>query len=334
MTALCRGIKSIGGWRRPVKKTASFLLALLLTVLLAIPLAPAAFAEEGSELIEITKPPYGETVTEGDDATFISRAEGYQGLVWQIVSPDGETVWEGEEAIDAFPGLEMGGIEVEELQLLSIPYSMNGCFVRTKFIDRNGNYVLTEPAEITVQQGEIPSPSITPKSAGARLVTGESKTLSVEAESPGGDEIKYQWYRSYSAYRNTGEPILGATTSSYTPEEEIGQVFYFVGVWCVRGRDTSVPIYTTPVAIVYTEAPPAPSAAPTPLPVPSPSGVSGSGESGIFISHGSAILLVIAAVLLLTALAVAVTLLILRSIGKKQRGYDDGYDEDYEEESN
>ena len=116
--------------------------------------------------------------------------------------------------------------------------------------------------------------------------------------------------------------------------EEIGQVFYFVGVWCVRGRDTSVPIYTTPVAIVYTEAPPAPSAAPTPLPVPSPSGVSGSGESGIFISHGSAILLVIAAVLLLTALAVAVTLLILRSIGKKQRGYEDGYDENYEEESN
>ena len=316
-----------------MKKTASFLLALLLTVLFSIPLSPAAFAAEGSELIEITKPPYGETVTEGDDATFISRAEGYEGLVWQILSPDGETVWEGEEAVEAFPGLDMGGIEVEELQLLTIPYSMNGCFVRTKFIDRNGDYVLSEPAEITVEQGEIPSPSITPKSVGARLFTGESRTLSVEAESPGGDELKYQWYRSYSNYRSTGEPILGATGPDYTPEEEIGQVFYFVGVWCVRGRDTSVPIYTTPVAIIYTEAPPSPSVEPTPPAQSAPITVENSAEKGIYISHTSAVLLVAAAVLLLTALAVAVTLLILRSVGKKRAGYDGEEDEDYQEES-
>ena len=74
MTAFRRGIKSIGGWRRPVKKTASFLLALLLTVLLAIPLAPAAFAEEGSELIEITKKGF-----------FRSRAVNRKRNIWGVI---------------------------------------------------------------------------------------------------------------------------------------------------------------------------------------------------------------------------------------------------------
>ena len=296
-------------------------------MLLVIPLAPAAFAEEGSELIEITKPPYGETVNEGDDATFIARAEGYQGLIWMFVSADGSTVWQNDEAINAFPGLEMAGVETEELKLISIPFSMNGWFVRAKFIDQDGNYVLSDPAEITVLQGLVPSPSIVPKSAGARLVPGESKTLSVEASSRMGDEIKYQWYRSYSAYRNTGEAILGATEASYTPPEELGQVFYFVGVWCVRGRDASAPIYTTPVAIVYTEPEPSPAPAPETAPTQTFQTPRNSGGGNPLFSHGNALLLVLGAVLLLTALAIAATLLVLRAVEKKHREAEEDDDE-------
>ena len=302
-----------------MKKTASFLLALLLAVSAVAGMTPAAFAEEGSAYIEITKPPYGETVNEGDDATFIARAEGYQGLVWMFVSADGDTVWQNDEAINAFPGLEMAGVETEELKLISIPFSMNGWFVRAKFIDQDGNYVLSDPAEITVLQGLVPSPSIVPKSAGARLVPGESKTLSVEASSRMGDEIKYQWYRSYSAYRNTGEAILGATEASYTPPEEIGQVFYFVGVWCVRGRDASAPIYTTPVAIVYTAPEPSPTPAPETAPTQAPQAPHNSGGGNPLFAHGNALLLVLGAVLLLTALAIAATLLVLRTVEKKHR---------------
>ena len=303
-----------------MKKTLSFLLALLLAVFAVAGVMPAAFADEGSAYIEITKPPYGETVTEGDDATFISRAEGYQGLIWMFVSADGEMVWQNGEAINAFPGLEMAGVETEELHLISIPFSMNGWFVRAKFIDQDGNYVLSEPAEITVLQGVVPSPSIVPKSAGAKLVPGESKTLSVEASSRMGDEIKYQWYRSYSSYRSSGEAILGATEPSYTPPEELGQVFYFVGVWCIRGRDASAPIYTTPVAIVYTESESAPSAEPTASPTQTPQTPKNSGGGNPLFSHGNALLLVLSAVLLLTALAVAATLLVLRTVEKKHRG--------------
>lgn len=310
-----------------MKKTVSFLLALLLAVSAVAGMTPAAFAEEGSAYIEITKPPYGETVNEGDDATFIARAEGYQGLIWMFVSADGSTVWQNDEAINAFPGLEMAGVETEELKLISIPFSMNGWFVRAKFIDQDGNYVLSDPAEITVLQGLVPSPSIVPKSAGARLVPGESKTLSVEASSRMGDEIKYQWYRSYSAYRNTGEAILGATEASYTPPEELGQVFYFVGVWCVRGRDASAPIYTTPVAIVYTEPEPSPTPAPETAPTQTLQTPRNSGGGNPLFSHGNALLLVLGAVLLLTALAIAATLLVLRAVEKKHREAEEDDDE-------
>jgi len=310
-----------------LKKILSFLLALLLAAFAVGGTMPAAFADEGSAYIEITKPPYGETVTEGDDATFISRAEGYQGLIWMFVSPDGETVWENETAIDAFPGLELAGVETEELHLISIPYSMNGWFIQTKFFDRNGDYVITEPAEVTVLQGVVPSPSIVSKSAGARLVPGESKTLFVEANSRMGDEIKYQWYRSYSAYRDSGEAILGATGPSYTPPEEIGQVFYFVGVWCIRGRDTSAPIYTPPVAIIYSEAAPTPAPAPSTAPAQAPSAPQNSGGGNPLFSHGNALLLVLSVILLVTALAIAVTLIVLRSVEKRHRAPSDETDD-------
>ena len=77
-----------------VKKLFSFLLALLLLCLAVSAAAPDACAAEEGGYVYITKSPSGETVSEGDDALFISRAENYTGIVWLIISPDGETVYE------------------------------------------------------------------------------------------------------------------------------------------------------------------------------------------------------------------------------------------------
>lgn len=321
-----------------MKKVFCILLALCLTLSGLGALSPAAFAEgEESSLIVITKSPGGEIVTEGEDALFISRASAYTGLVWQIVSPDGETVFDNDAALNAFSGLDMAGLEGEELTLVSIPYSLNGWSVRTKFIDRNGDWALTDAAKITVIRGDVPSPEVKTKSSGAQLTLGESKTLSVEATSPGGDTVKYQWYRSYSAARNSGEPIVGATAASYTPPEELGQVFYFVGVWCVNGRLSSAPVYTAPVAIVYTEPAPTPTPQPTETPAPLPSPVMQSesgGRSGLFNS-GNALAAAIGAMALLTAFAIGVTFLLLRLIGKKQdraAALEDEYESEEESE--
>ena len=309
-----------------MKKLFSFILSLLVLFPILGAMAPAALAAEDSDVV-ITKSPGGEIVTEGEGAFFTAHAYNYTGLIWLIVSPDGETVYENNEAEEAFPGLEMAGFEGEELQLMSIPYALNGWCVQTRFLDSRGRAALTDVAEITVVRGEVPAPSVTPKSAGARLTLGQSKTLTVEAVSPAGDELKYQWYKSYSAYRNTGEAIPGATGESYTPAEELGALYYFVGVWCVRGRETSAPVYTAPVAIVYTAPEPTPSPAPTPLPTPEATPPVNRGGGLSFVNHGNAIVIALGAVAVLTALAVSVTALLLRLIGKGQD--DDEEDLDY-----
>ena len=174
----------------------------------------------------------------------------------------------------------------------------------------------------------MPSPRVTMKSGGAKLSLGQTRTLAVEAVSPSGDTVKYQWYRSYSAARNSGEAILGATESSYTPPEELGQVFYSVGVWCVRGRDASAPIYTAPVAIVYTE--PAATAEPEPAPVPTPVPTTPPNRGGAnpLLSGGNPLFTAAAALLVLTLLAVSVTALVLHAVDKKQRARRHPVDED------
>ena len=301
-----------------MKKVLCTLLALLMLCLAAFHTAPPSYADEGGWLV-IIKSPIGEEVNEGDDAKFISRAENYIGLVWLFISPDGRTVYENNEAEEAFPGLELAGVDGEELELVSIPFSMNGWYVQTRFIDADGDAYLTERAQIIVLQGVVPSPhGVKLLSGGARLSLGESKTLAVDAASPSNDPLKYQWYRSYSAARNSGEPILGATESEYTPPEELGQVFYYVGVWCVRGREASSPIYTAPVAIVYSEPEAAPTQEnvpePTPLPTPPPN----RGGANPLFDGGNALLTAIIALLLITLLAVISTVLILYAVRKKQ----------------
>ena len=303
-----------------MKKWSCVILALLLLCVCALPSAPAAFAdEEDGGWLVITKSPSGETVNEGDDAKFISRARNYVGLVWLFISPDGQTVYENNEAEEAFPGLEMAGFEGEELELISIPYAMDGWYVQTRFLDSDGDAYLTDRAQITVLQGLVAAPRVKLLSGGARLSPGESRTLTVEASSPGGDPLKYQWYRSYSAARNSGEAILGATEASYTPPEEIGQVFYYVGVWCIRGRDASTPIYTAPVAAVSTENAPSAAPEPTAAPTPAPTAPPNRGGPNPLIDSDSAVFTAAAALLILTLLAVSVTVLILHVIGKKQR---------------
>ncbi len=299
-----------------MKRPICLLLALLTLCLAAFCSAPASYAAGGR--LEITKSPGGETVNEGDDALFTARANNYIGIVWLIVSPDGRTVYENNSAEEAFPGLEMAGLDGEELELRSIPITMNGWYVQTRFIDAEGRGYLSERAQIIVVQGLVPAPhGVKLLSGGARLSAGESKTLAVEAESPGKDTIRYQWYRSYSSARNSGEPILGATESEYTPPEELGQVFYYVGVWCVRGRDASAPIYTAPVAIVYSAPEPEPE--PTPEPTPAPTPPPNRGGPNPLLSGADPLHTAFVALIVITLLAVSVTVLILHGVAKKQR---------------
>ena len=302
-----------------MKKPYCVLLALLVLCAAAFCTAPSSFADEGDGPLVITKSPGGETVYEGDDAMFISRADNYSSVVWLIISPDGETVYENNEAEAAFPGLEMEGFDGEELTLISIPIAMDGWYVQTRFLDSDGDAFLTDRAQISVIEGIIPSPRVKLLSGGARLSAGASRTLRVEAASPGGDAIKYQWYRSSSAARNSGEPIPGATESAFTPPEETGQVFYYVGVWCVRGRDASSPIYTAPVAVIYSEPETLPAPEPTAEPTPAPTIPPNRGGPNPLLAGGNALFTGAVSLLIITLFAVSVSALILHGVGKRQK---------------
>ncbi len=313
-----------------MKKILCLLLALLMLCPAAAFAVPAAYAEEGGGgWLVITKSPIGETVNEGDDEMFVSRAENYIGLVWLFISPDGQTVYENNEAEEAFPGLELAGVDSEELELRSIPFTMNGWYVQTRFIDADGDAFLTDRAQIIVLQGVVPSPhGVRLTSGGARLSPGESRTLAVEAASPSGDPLKYQWYRSSSAARNSGEPILGATESEYTPPEELGQVFYYVGVWCVRGREASAPIYTAPVAISYSAPESEPAAEDVPAPTPLPTAPPNRGGPNPLLSFGNPLKTALIALLAITLLAGIFTALILHAVRKRQEEREREEDED------
>ena len=98
-------------------------------------------------------------------------------------------------------------------------------------------------------------------------------------------------------------------------------------MWCVRGRDASAPIYTAPVAIVYSETAPSAAPAPTAEPTPAPTAPPNRGGPNPLIDSDGALFTAAAALLILTLLAVSVTALILHVVGKKQKRAEESAEE-------
>ena len=104
----------------------------------------------------------------------------------------------------------------------------------------------------------------------AELALGESCTLTVQASSPNGGTLQYQWY---SVASEDAEPlaISKATRSAYTVPEKEGTVYYRVGIVNVKDNTRSEEVFSRLVAVTYTAASPTP--APTPEPTPEPTAV-------------------------------------------------------------
>lgn len=107
-----------------------------------------------SPKVSITKNPTGETVTEGENAVFIARADHAEEIVWIAVSPDTKTVYELDKAPDAFEGLKVDGQGTEKLTLSSIPYAMDGWRIQCYFTG-NGGPAYTKGAYLTVKKAAV-----------------------------------------------------------------------------------------------------------------------------------------------------------------------------------
>lgn len=97
----------------------------------------------------ITKHPGKETVTEGGFAQFTARADYTKEYKWQLISPNGKTVYDCKDAAKHFDGVKITGYDKDRLKLENIPLTMDGWKVRCIFTGGGGT-VNSETAKITV----------------------------------------------------------------------------------------------------------------------------------------------------------------------------------------
>lgn len=97
----------------------------------------------------ITKHPGKETVTEGGFAQFTAKADYTKEYKWQLISPNGKTVYDCKDAAKNFDGVKITGYDKDRLKLDNIPLTMNGWKVRCVFTGGGGT-VNSETATITV----------------------------------------------------------------------------------------------------------------------------------------------------------------------------------------
>lgn len=113
---------------------------------------------------ELTKSPTDEKVDEGNQAVFVSRANGYNIISWYLISPDGQTSYPVERIGDYFVGATAANTNTERLVLSNIPKALDGWSVVAQFENGVGSQ-WSSPAMISVNPKEEPSPTPTPTPA-------------------------------------------------------------------------------------------------------------------------------------------------------------------------
>lgn len=99
----------------------------------------------------ITKNPTSESVTEGDNAYFVAKAEDYDYITWFIVSPDHKYQYSTTEAPRYFKGLSIAGETSTQLILCNCPLSLDGWCVEAMFTGPGGRAV-TDHCYVNVKQ--------------------------------------------------------------------------------------------------------------------------------------------------------------------------------------
>ncbi|MCQ2558162.1 MAG: hypothetical protein MJ135_03475 [Oscillospiraceae bacterium] len=225
--------------------------------------------------LKVTKSPSGETVTEGENALFISAAENYSKLEWRVVTADGNNCWRNKNEIEGkFTGVKVSTYKnasgQECMTLTNIPLSMNGYFIQTKFWNQDESktaFTAEKSCPITVNQAALPAPVITSQPVAAEVVLGSPIVLTVGARASEGS-LNYQWYRNTANSTAGGKKIDGANNPQYAVPQEVGSAYYYCTVWATSGSRTSGSATSAVVAATYKSA--APEVTPSPEPVVTP----------------------------------------------------------------
>lgn len=222
---------------------------------------PVSMTVKGPSIPTVTKSPTSETVDEGGRALFVARATDYNSITW-YVSKNGVTY----QAVDApyyFPGLTVSGTGGETLTLNNIPLSMDGWLVQAKFLGGAGT-VYSGQAKVNVKSTYIAPPAVQ-QPDNVVMNPGEEATIRVNAASPDGSAMEYQWYELLESNSYRATPIEGACGPTLTVDYAEGERYYNCEVWCYNNKYASEAVYTEIITVTGKPAPtePAPTEAPT-----------------------------------------------------------------------
>ena len=287
--------------------------------------------------LKITKNPGGETVKEGENASFVSVAEGYSDVEWRVVTKDGNKCWRESKSFheieSGFPGVKVTTFTdngKEWLSLTNIPASMDGYYIETKFWSTDKSktaFTASGGCLLTVKKTELKAPTISANPESASKTVGEALTLSVKASDPNGGTLSYQWYSNSVNSNSGGTPITGATGTSLNVPQTEGTIYYYVGVASKKDNTTGPAAFSSAAAVTYTaaakpSATPAPTATPAPAtatPAPTPVPAPEAEREAAPTKKGGSFLKIILIVLILLLAAAAAALIIVNQKEKKAK---------------
>ncbi len=179
--------------------------------------------------VKITKHPYGETVMEGGDCGFISRADNADSRHWFFTK--GGVVVDASEAAAYFPGLSVSGTTKEHIKLRHIPVSMNGWSAYCVFYGEDGSATSNKAGIVVLSNGSSdyvtePPVEITPKAITTTPQPTEEPEVTDEPEVSDGPEV-------------TKAPATPKPTKAPKPTPEPD---YAEGIHCTINGETQVPI--------------------------------------------------------------------------------------------
>ena len=218
---------------------------------------------------EITKNPTGEEMMEGESAMFIARANYAESIEWFLLDPTMTNFNALGYIASLYPGFSFNGRYGEVLEIYNVPLELNGWYAVCVFTNGNQSIEST-PAKIRVTEFKAEVPNITTQPQSASKNMGESVLLSVLANNNSSGTLKYQWYMSNTGGSNLN-PITGANSSSYTPPQTAGTVYYTVAVWTSYNDRDSAKVYSNPAAVTYNEVKPTATPRPSPIVTTAPS---------------------------------------------------------------
>ena len=248
-----------------MKRKNRLLVSLLLAAMLLAALPGAALAAEATATPApaetpapagptITKHPGGETISANGSAIFVARADGASEIAWYLIAPRGVS-YDINQVPQLFSGMSVVGQGTEAITLYNIPADFTGWQVECHFKNPAGAESISNRATITVSTTMPAAPTITQGPKEAYLMFGERTTLSVYADAPSGNSIKYQWFSTAENNPATATAIPEATTAEYTPPEKDGTVYYCVGIRSVNNESVSTVAYSQLVPVTYSTEP-------------------------------------------------------------------------------